>query len=259
MNKEQNIEKEALKINCQECLGICCTALYFSKMDGFYGNKKAGTKCIHLDIQHRCTIYQDLLKKHSKGCRIYECFGAGQLVTKKYPKNQQVNQEVCDVYLLMYPLHQILWYLLQAKQYGQKEVETMISKVQESIALPSKDLLKMDVNAILIEAKQVLKKACDTLTKTDQTKKQTYFQKDFSKQQLDEKDFSMTSMIGCNLEGSHLFHTNFLATDMRDVNIKNTDMSQCYFLTQGQINSAIGNQYTILPNDLTRPSTWQND
>lgn len=256
MKKDNDTYLESLKIECQECLGICCTALYFSKIDGFYEDKKAGQDCINLDSQHRCKIYQELLVKNSKGCKIYDCFGAGQKVTQMYLNRQVVDQEVCKIYLIMYQLYQMLWYLLQAKNYGQKQVNGSLQTIQEIIQLSAKEILQTNIDTIIKEAKMALKKASDTLTAIDVTKKQTYFQKDLSFKNLDHKDFSMTIMIASNLEGSSLDKTNFLATDIRDTNIKNTDMSNCLFLTQGQINSAIGNQNTQLPSYLTKPETW---
>lgn len=256
MEKNNTIALTSLKIECSECLGICCTALCFSKVDGFYEDKQVGQSCSNLDYQHRCKIYQELLLKNSKGCKVYDCFGAGQRVTKMY-LDSPVDQEVCQVYLAMYRLYQMLWYLLQAKSYGQKQVEESLQMIQKIIALSAKELLQVDIDTIIVDTKKVLKKATDALTISDVTKKQTYFQKDLSFKNLDHKDFSMAIMIACNLEGSSLEKTNFLATDLRDTNIKNTDMSNCLFLTQGQINSAIGNQNTRLPTYLTRPETWQ--
>jgi uncharacterized protein YjbI with pentapeptide repeats len=67
----------------------------------------------------------------------------------------------------------------------------------------------------------------------------------------------MALMIAANLEGCSLRGTNFLGADMRDANIKNTDLSSCVFLTQMQINSAKGNRNTKLPGNLSYPDSWK--
>ncbi|MGL6219101.1 MAG: pentapeptide repeat-containing protein, partial [Lacrimispora sphenoides] len=59
------------------------------------------------------------------------------------------------------------------------------------------------------------------------------------------------------LSGCSLWKTNFLGADLRDANIKNADLSNSIFLTQMQINSAIGNSNTKIPINLTRPATWE--
>ncbi|MGL4798229.1 MAG: pentapeptide repeat-containing protein, partial [Cellulosilyticaceae bacterium] len=63
-------------------------------------------------------------------------------------------------------------------------------------------------------------------------------------------------MIAANLEKCCLKRANFLGADMRDTNMKDTDLSESLFLTQMQINSAKGNAETKLPSYLSRPSTW---
>ena len=79
-----NIERlqENLKIQCHECHGLCCVALYFSKIDGFPEDKLAGNPCNHLLDNNQCHIYNSLKEMKMKGCMIYDCFGAGQIPRK---------------------------------------------------------------------------------------------------------------------------------------------------------------------------------
>lgn len=81
--------------------------------------------------------------------------------------------------------------------------------------------------------------------------------KHFKGKNLDGHNLSMSLLIAANLEQCSLRRTNFLGADMRDANIKNTDLSESLFLTQMQINSAKGNTATKLPAYLERPSSWQ--
>lgn len=71
-----------LKTNCSKCSGLCCVALFFSKMDGFPKDKKAGQPCNNLLDDFRCKIHTQLEDRNLKGCIGYDCFGAGQHVTQ---------------------------------------------------------------------------------------------------------------------------------------------------------------------------------
>ena len=44
--------------------------------------------------------------------------------------------------------------------------------------------------------------------------------------------------------------------DLRDTDVRGCDLSSALFLTQPQINGAIGDPATTLPEDLSRPARW---
>ena len=71
-----------LKIDCKNCFGLCCVALYFSKFEGFPSDKVAGKPCSHLSDDFSCKIHESLSDKGLKGCTAYDCFGAGQKVAQ---------------------------------------------------------------------------------------------------------------------------------------------------------------------------------
>ena len=50
----------------------------------------------------------------------------------------------------------------------------------------------------------------------------------------------------CDFSHAHLNHTN----------LKGADLSTCTGLTQAQINHAIGDADTLLPDDLHHPASW---
>lgn len=70
-------------------------------------------------------------------------------------------------------------------------------------------------------------------------------------------DLSMKLLIAANFDGCKFDGTILLGADMRDVNLNNADLREAIFLSQGQINSARGNQNTKLPPHLERPVTWK--
>ena len=109
-----------LKCNCENCFGLCCTALFFSACDGFPQNKDTGKPCINLKQDFTCSIHNTLLKKRLKGCISYECFGAGQKIAQKtfnkisWRKDPQSASKMFDTFLIIRQIHEMLWYLVQS-------------------------------------------------------------------------------------------------------------------------------------------------
>ena len=68
---------------------------------------------------------------------------------------------------------------------------------------------------------------------------------------LSNADLSDASLYHAYLENVDLSGANLNATDLSEVDLRNTTG-----LTQEQIDEAIGNQRTQLPDDLQRPANW---
>lgn len=257
-----------LAIDCKKCSGLCCVALCYMKVDGFPSNKPAGKPCGNLMPDFRCAIHPQLVQANMKGCLAYDCFGAGQKVTQIcFPDSDWKNSpkkasDIFEVFLILFRLHQLLWYLLEALSLVAAEqlasdIEALIIDNEQMTALSPVEILNLDVEKYKIKVNQVLRKVSEMICVNPNGKQIKEFSgKNFKKSTLDCRDFSMSFMIGANLEGCSLRGTNFLGADMRDTNIKNTDLSESIFLTQMQINSARGNSNTKLPAHLSRPTTW---
>lgn len=108
---------ENLKVDCLKCSWLCCTALFFSKMDGFPENKVAGKPCTKLQGNYNCKIHNQLEKLNMKGCIGYDCFGAGQHVTQSIYKGEtwktskEKSKEIFDVFMVIFQLYQINYFL----------------------------------------------------------------------------------------------------------------------------------------------------
>ena len=267
-NKYADFE-ETLRIDCGKCSGICCVALYCMKTDGFPENKEAGVPCKHLMSDFRCDIHTVLANKNMKGCLAYDCFGAGQKVTQIcYPNedwktNPEKANEIFQVFMIVFQLHQMAWYLLESlslitDEHLEADIDELITKNKQMTACTSDELIHMDIEEYRSSVNQVLKlvSSRSTAFHSDKKNSKDYFGKNFKQANLNGRDFSMTLMIAANFEGCSLLGTNFWGADIRDANIKDTDLSECIFLTQMQINSAKGNSNTKLPTNLSRPSYW---
>ncbi len=262
-------------IDCSKCCGLCCVALYFSKIDGFPDNKNAGIPCNHLQHDYKCKIHSTLSKRGLKGCMAYDCFGAGQQITSHLaePPNWKVlsskeTKTIFDSFSNIMQVHQVLWYLTVASTLGlekskKEQISLLLNQGKELTSQSLEILQNMDIKSFREKSSLVLRKICLNIAnkfsahgKSDSNP--NYMGKNFKQKNLIGKDFSMSLLIAANLEGANLLGANFLGADMRDTNIKNTDLSHSLFLTQIQINAARGNENTVLPPYLYAPISWQH-
>ena len=260
-----------LKIDCKKCSGLCCVALYCTKTDGFPANKEAGTPCKHLDSDFCCKIHSRLADKNYKGCLAYDCFGAGQRTTQLYLQDgtwkasSEQKGKLFQIFMIVYQLHQMLWYLVEAFTLTSDEllkstIDLLISESEQMVQQPMDHIAMLDLSEYRLNVNNVLKQISTDISSNDTSNQfhgLNYLGRNFKKANLDKKNFSMSFMIAANLSGCSLWKTNFLGADLRDANIKNADLSNSIFLTQMQINSAIGNSNTKIPINLTRPATWE--
>ncbi len=259
-----------LKIDCKNCSGLCCVSLYCAKIDGFPSNKNAGTPCVYLDSDYSCKIHAKLSEKKYKGCLAYDCFGAGQRTTQlclskgSWKTGSKQADMIFEMFMTVFQLHQMLWYLVEAYYLTADKLlksaidELIIENDQMIEKLPDYSS-KIDLSEYRLKVNTVLKRISSTIsqgTSSNNHSGMTYLGKNFKKANLDGKDFSMSLMIAANFTGCSLKKTNFLGADIRDANLKDTNLSESIFLTQMQINSANGNKNTKLPGSLCRPESW---
>jgi hypothetical protein len=270
MDKKYMDLSKNLQIDCEKCSGLCCVTLYCMKTDGFPANKEAGKPCMHLMPDFRCAIHSNLASKNMKGCMAYDCFGAGQKTTQLYQDkgtwkaNPKLANEIYEVFMIVFQLHQMLWYIVEAYSLTFDEslkstIDALISENEHMTQQSPDYILHLDINKYRLKVNEVLKQVTNAISVEDSGKirNTNYLGKNFRRENLDGRDFSMCLMIAANLEGCSLKRANFLGADLRDANVKNTDLSASVFLTQMQINAAKGNLNTKIPNNLSRPSTWQ--
>lgn len=270
-NSTYNDLIKELSIDCEKCCGLCCVALYFAKTEGFPADKEAGKPCQNLMQDFKCVIHSKLSETKMKGCLAFDCFGAGQKVTQDIYQGEdwrlkpQMSEQMFQVFIKVWQLHQMLWYLIEAYSITEEElrikIDALIKENQQITQLSPDEILYFDMEEYRTRVNESLKEAGDIVYQklNGSAKKELkidFMGKNFRGANLSGKDFSMTFFIAANMEGCNLYGTNFLGADMRDANIKSTDLSQSIFLTQAQINSARGNSNTKLPTTLIRPKNW---
>lgn len=260
-----------LETNCKQCSGLCCTALYFSKIDGFPYDKPAQTPCQHLQRDFLCDIHEQLREKGCQGCRSYDCIGAGNEVTatiycgKSWRDDVKMQREIFDVFVIVSQLHQMLFYLWEALTNGPESVlqiaiEEKISQLQAIKQQEPKLLRCFDMDKIREEVNPLLKQSwLRQLPSHSNMRKKSFYRLNEKrrKQNLKYEDFSMSFLIGSDYSGSDLYGACFLGSDVRDVKVFDCDLSNCMYLTQAQVNAMQGNKNTKLPWYLKQPNDWK--
>ena len=115
-------EKSDLIPDCDNCSGLCCIAPEFKRSTQFAFNKAPGFRCRHLDKEFRCRIHDNLAMQGFQGCAEYQCYGAGQKVTKKiyggrtWLSHPELAERIFRTYFIVKALHELLGYLNEAAE-----------------------------------------------------------------------------------------------------------------------------------------------
>lgn len=279
-NNELNFNY-ALKAECSKCFGFCCVALYFSKSEGFPIDKEAGKPCINLQDDFKCSVHNNLKQNGLKGCTAYDCFGAGQKVAQAIYKGQNWRQdkktaeEMFEVFLVIRQLHEMLWYLTEAfRLNSDKEIKNkiglLIDETEQLTNIDVNSILNLDigefrkkVNILLYKTSQDIRRNASIGQKNRLKRKKTIAGRinligaNLQKVNLVGEDLSGALLIAANLQENDLSWTDLIGADFRDANIRGADFTNSIFITQAQINSAIGNGDTKLSTALERPAHWE--
>lgn len=252
-----------LSSDCSQCSGLCCVLLPFSKDDGFQVSKPGGTPCANLAGDDTCGIHDTLRRDGWVGCTRFECFGAGQHITRvTYAgaswRDQVDLGEMAAVLTVVRGLHEMLLHLRTAGDRAPGSVPDGL--VEELLALDHTDpitLLTTDVDAIRDRVGEVLHEASlrvrgdgPSLMGAD------LLGRDLRTHDLARTTLRRAILIAADLRGLVLRDTDLLGADLRDADVRGTDLSTTLFLTQPQVNGAVGDAATVLPDDLDRPGHW---
>lgn len=269
-----------LQADCERCFGLCCVALPFAASTDFAMDKDGGTPCHHLQSDFRCGVHSSLRQRGMRGCTVYDCFGAGQMVTQVTYNGRDWRQapgtakEMYDVFPIMRQLHELLWYLnealtLQPAQDIHTDLRLSLEETRRMTQLPPESLLKLNVAAHRADVNQLLLRTSE-LVRDDARKKHKgppVRQKiggrgaDLMGAKLKGADLRYANLrgaylIAADLRGADLRAADLIGADFRDADLRGANLATSLFLTQFQVNAAIGDANTKLPPSLSRPDHW---
>jgi hypothetical protein len=76
--------RRLLRANCAECQGLCCVSLAFERSERFGFDKSQDHPCPRLEPGYTCAIHAQLEAEGQAGCASYDCYGAGQRITRLF-------------------------------------------------------------------------------------------------------------------------------------------------------------------------------
>ncbi|HZX04230.1 pentapeptide repeat-containing protein [Kribbella sp.] len=242
--------RSRLSADCGSCFGLCCVVLTFAKSADFAIDKPAGEPCPNLSAEHRCTIHSRLRDKGFPGCTVYDCFGAGQELSKRGP-------EMFAALPILRQLHELLWYLTEALEYN-ANLQSAIDRVERVSRTPN--LADVDVAAERAVVNELLLETSRAV-RGKQPKKKERRGADLIGARLRQADLAKANLrgaylIGADLRQADLRQADLIGADLRDTDLRGADLTSALFLTQPQLNAARGDHTTKLPKALTRPSHW---
>lgn len=270
--------KNKLKLDCEKCMGLCCTALFFAQIDGFPYDKASGEKCNHMDNSYKCKVHEKLHIKGYKGCISFDCLGSGPMVVsllgEEEPSKKSL-RKLYEAFITERQVHEVLWYLADAFEKStddniKKKITVKAEEIYRLTTFDHDSIIKIDVNSIRDSVRTLLSKVSDEYRKGKcKLRKATEnFETDlFGRIDLTGKNMKNADICGLSLKGAVLIQTDFtsadfsyvdlIGADMRDANLCGADLSKVIYLTQMQVNSTIGNSKTKLPKYLTTPDSWK--
>jgi hypothetical protein len=272
--------REDLGADCANCFGLCCVALAFTKSADFPFDKPAGDPCTNLDTADGCRIHPHLRDRGFKGCTVFDCFGAGQKVSRQtfagrsWRDSDATRIAMFATFPVVRRLHELLWYLDEAidlvERSGGTDPAPWVVAFEHVRALSdaaAAELADLDVDAEYDAARSLLVRASELARRDVAVAVQPRSRRalgpgaDLLGARLRGADLSGLTLrgsvaIAADLGGARLDRCDVLGVDLRDADLGGADLGGAIYLTQMQVNSARGDAATVLPAGFERPSHW---
>lgn len=257
-----------LRADCTRCFALCCVVPAFARSVDFAIDKPARTPCPNLRDDFRCGIHSRLRDTGFRGCTVYDCFGAGQQVSQvtfggtSWRDDPASARAMFDVFPVMRQLHELLWYLTEALGLERARalhpaVRELRDEIEALTAGTPDDLVGLDVgprweraNALLLRASEL------TRGKGKNRRGADLVGKDLTRATLRASTLRGAYLIGANLTKADLRLVDFIGADLRGADLSGADLTGAFFLTQAQVDAAVGDEATRLPASVTRPAHW---
>ncbi len=261
-----------LRADCAQCAGLCCVALPFSASADFAVDKEAGRPCAHLRADFRCGIHAHLRERGFRGCTVFDCFGAGQKVTqvtfggRDWRSDPATARRMFAAFHVMRQLHELLWYLdeaagLPAAGPLRGDLRRAWADVDRLTRTGADALAELDVAAVRARVDALLRRTSERVRAAVPGRRRNHRRADLAGARLAGADLRGADLRGAllmaaDLTGADLRYADLIGADLRDADLSGADLTGGIFLTQPQLNAAMGDAGTRLPARLDRPAHW---
>lgn len=275
---EMDTEVADLRADCARCSGLCCVALPFSASADFAFDKPAGLPCRHLD-GFSCGIHAQLRQRGFAGCTVFDCLGAGQLLTQHtyggvtWRDRPDLADEIFDVFAIMRQLQELRWYLRQADRADQtsqlrRRVRALDAQTRSLTEQGPVDLRQLDVAAhraavdqVLSEVSRQVRSAAvravrDRTGRPRRTRRADLAGARLAGFDLRGCDFRGALLLGADLREADLRGADLIGADLRGADLSAADLSDTLYVTEPQVAGSQGDRRTRLPQDLRPPEHW---
>jgi hypothetical protein len=261
-----------LAADCADCVGLCCVAPAFAASVDFAVDKPAGDPCPNLETDNRCGIHARLRESGFPGCVVFDCFGAGQRVTRELLPGADWRAGEADAtamfgaFTVAWPLHELLWYLRAAAalpaalpirvalEAAYDETDALAARSAIDTTTPDVNSHRARVNDLLREASS-LARAPYARTALDR-RGADLIGTDLRSTDLRGADLRGADLIGADLRGADLDLADVTGADLRGADVRGAGLSTALFLTGSQLRAARGDAWTAISEGLERPSHW---
>jgi hypothetical protein len=265
-------ERAHLRADCSRCAGLCCVAPAFAASAHFAIDKPAGVACPNLQEDFRCGIHAQLRERGFLGCTVFDCFGAGQRITQdtfggsSWREGPELARALFAVLPVMRQLHEALWYLLEAAALPaaaplRDEVLALRERTERLAEGTPEELTALDVGAHRARVGELLQRVSElartTAKRPADRRDADLMGKDLRRARLRNASLRGAYLIGADLRGVDLGTADLLGADLRAADVRGTDLGECLFLTPPQLEAAIGDRTTTIPDALDRPASWR--
>ncbi|MPQ97284.1 pentapeptide repeat-containing protein [Modestobacter sp. I12A-02628] len=257
-----------LRADCSRCAGLCCVAPAFAASADFAIDKPAGVPCPNLAGDARCGIHPVLRERGFAGCTVFDCFGAGQLLTQHTfaGRTWQEAPEQFSLFPVVRQLQELRWYLTEALAYpavaalhprtqaALDEVTAQVTGDAATLAAVDVPLLRGEVGGLLGEVSEQVRVGVPGRGRD--RRGADLIGRDLRRTTLRGASLRGAHLLGADLRGADLTATDLLGADLRAADLRGAELSTALFLTQPQADAARGDAATRLPARLTRPTHW---
>jgi uncharacterized protein YjbI with pentapeptide repeats len=265
-------DRRALRADCARCFGLCCVAPAFAASSDFAIDKPAGQACPHLQAGFRCAIHPRLRQLGFPGCTVYDCFGAGQRVSqvtfggRDWRSAPHTAQQMFDAFAIMRQLHELLWYLGEARELGAARplhaaIGDACDAIERLTRLGPDELLGVDAAAHRRTAGDLLGRASDLVRAGARPlgidlRGADRIGADLRRADLRAASLRGALLVGADLRGADLRLADLLGADLRGARLAGADLRDSLFVVQAQLDAATGDRTTRLPRGRVRPAHW---